>query len=104
MPFEKGQSGNPNGRPVGAKNKSSKQVRQAISFFIDDNIDNLQGWINQIAKDDPRSAFQCVIQLLEFGLPKLRRETIIEEKEKPTKCNTEAHLMRALQEVQDMEC
>ncbi len=50
MPFEKGQSGNPHGRPIGAKNKSSKQIRQAIGFLIDDNIDNLQAWINQLQR------------------------------------------------------
>jgi len=40
--FEPGQSGNPSGRPLGAKNRSSEQLRDALRTFIDNNIEGLQ--------------------------------------------------------------
>src|SRR5262245_59226905 len=37
MPFEKGQSGNPNGRPKGSRNKLSEAFLQALSADFNDH-------------------------------------------------------------------
>jgi Arc/MetJ-type ribon-helix-helix transcriptional regulator len=42
MAFEKGQSGNPNGRPKGARNRNSEVVREALVKLLDENIDSLR--------------------------------------------------------------
>ena len=39
MPFKKGQSGNPEGRPVGAKNKAPIEVKNAIAAALEGKKD-----------------------------------------------------------------
>lgn len=69
----KGKTNNPNGRPKGVPNKSTELAREAIAKFVDDNSQRLQGWLDDIAKDNPKDAFNCVKDLMEYHLPKLAR-------------------------------
>lgn len=74
MAFKKGQSGNTRGRPAGAPNKATANAREAIARFVDGNSERLQGWLDQIAAEEgPQAAFKCVVDLLEFHVPKLAR-------------------------------
>lgn len=61
------------GRPKGVGNKSTDLAREAIAKFVDDNSQRLQGWLDQIAQDSPKDAFNCVKDLMEYHLPKLAR-------------------------------
>lgn len=55
-------------------NKATAKAREAIARFVDDNAERLQGWLDDIAKTDgPKAAFACVLDLLEFHIPKLAR-------------------------------
>lgn len=80
MPFISGQSGNPAGRPKSSMNKSSKVLRKSLSFLVEENLEKMNDWIDRIAKDDPRAAFQCMVSIMEFNIPKLTRSVIKEEK------------------------
>jgi hypothetical protein len=73
MPFEKGVSGNKNGRPAGSKNKTTQRVRNLISDIIEDEADNLRGYIDELDKKD-RAEF--LIKLLPFVLPRLNSSVI----------------------------
>jgi hypothetical protein len=48
MPFKKGKSGNPEGRPPGAKNRNSEQLRDLLREFINENIEGLQKAYNSL--------------------------------------------------------
>jgi hypothetical protein len=73
--FKKG-DGRPR-RPKGTPNKATAHAREAIALFIDGNTPRLQAWLDQIAtQDGPKAAFQCVVDLLEFHVPKLARTEI----------------------------
>lgn len=64
------------GRKPGVPNKATTTAREAIAQFVDANTFRLQGWLDQIAKDDkhgPKVAFECVMALLEYHVPKLAR-------------------------------
>jgi hypothetical protein len=93
--FEKGQSGNPAGKPRGAANKATSLARTAIAQFVEGNVERLNGWLQTIAegtpssyamdeqgnqvvdkwliKPDPRGAFDCLMNVCEYHIPKLAR-------------------------------
>lgn len=73
--FKKG-DGRPR-KPKGTPNKATANAREAIARFVDGNAEKLQGWLSQIeATDGPKAAFQCVMDLLEYHVPKLARTEI----------------------------
>jgi hypothetical protein len=79
MPYVKGESGNPAGRPTGSQNRSTSALREVIAQLLDDNLDHMSDWLNRIAVDDPKTAFQCMLSLLEFNMPKMSRVTWVDE-------------------------
>ena len=57
-------------------NKSTALAREAIAAFVDGNADRLQGWLDEIAADEklgPHAAFRCLMDVMEFHVPKLAR-------------------------------
>lgn len=79
MPYVKGKSGNPAGRPKGSRNRSTTAMQEALAKLVDANLENLTVWLNRIAVDDPKGAFQCMLSLIEFHMPKMSRITLPEE-------------------------
>lgn len=76
MPFKPGQSGNPEGRPKGTKNKNTKIVRQAFQQLTEDNLDNMTIWLSQVASEDPSKALDIMLRLSEYIIPKLARTEV----------------------------
>jgi len=70
MPFQPGQSGNPNGKPKGTKNKVTQDIRKAYEQLIHNNIYEMSTWLNEIAAESPERAFDIIIKLSPFVLPK----------------------------------
>jgi hypothetical protein len=61
------------GRTAGTPNKASAQAREAIALFVDGNAHRLQEWLDQIAADDPKRAFELFQSVIEYHVPKLGR-------------------------------
>lgn len=78
--FQKGQN-RPDGagRKAGVPNKSTAECKEAITDLISGNIPKLQMWLDKVAEDDPAKAFDLLIKMMEFSVPKLSR---IESKDK----------------------
>ncbi len=70
--FNKGESGNPAGRPQGAKDRTQKETKVIFQQIVEGNIENFQSWIDEVAKRNPERAFDMVVKLMEFTLPKLK--------------------------------
>lgn len=73
MTFKKGSSGNIKGKPKGAENKTTKDIKEAYKQLIENNLDNLTKWLNEIAKDNPEKAIRLLADLSEYVIPKLAR-------------------------------
>lgn len=64
------------GSRKGIPNKSTSTAREAIARFVDGNTDRLQGWLDEIAADEklgPLEAFRCLMDVMEYHVPKLAR-------------------------------
>lgn len=66
MGQKKGQTGNPNGRPVGSKNKTTNEIKILINQFISGNLDTLQREYDLL---EPKEKLQFFKDLLKFLVP-----------------------------------
>lgn len=83
------------GRPPGQPNRATKEARQAIASFVDNNAGRLQGWLDSIAdgvkdKDgeyvvapNPEKAFNLFQSVIEYHVPKLARTIVSGDAENP---------------------
>lgn len=65
--FKKGKSGNPHGRPKGAKGKAKAELAERIKLIVEDSIDKLQ---QDLTKLEPNERIRAVTSLLQYVLPK----------------------------------
>lgn len=73
MPFVKGQSGNKAGKPKGAVNKNTANLRNWITGFIDKNKGKIEeDWV----KLDPKDRLIMFERLLKYTLPTLQAASI----------------------------
>tara|TARA_R100001086_G_C11786177_1_gene244964 strand:- start:436 stop:753 length:318 start_codon:yes stop_codon:yes gene_type:complete len=69
------------GRKKGSVDHSTKLARDAIAEFVDGNADRLLEWLNQIAEDNPKDAFNAFMSVVEYHIPKLARtEAVVDAK------------------------
>ena len=61
------------GREKGTPNKITKDIKEAYQHLIEANIENLDSWLNIVAKNDPAKAMDIMIKLSEYVVPKLNR-------------------------------
>jgi hypothetical protein len=67
------------GRPKGTKNKSTREIREAISKVVSGKADKLDEWLDEIAAEGvygKARAIELIIKLSEFVLPKLSKQEI----------------------------
>ena len=71
--FKPGQSGNPNGRPKGSGNIATAQIKKAYQELLENNLENMNGWLARMASEDEGKALDFMLKLSEYILPKLAR-------------------------------
>jgi len=74
MPFVKGDNRiNKNGRPVGAINRSTEQMKLTLARAANKTLDTISEDLEKIRKENPEKAIQLALQLMEYVMPKLSR-------------------------------
>ena len=77
MPFKKGTSGNPIGRPKGSVSTTTKLIREHISQAIDGN--KIVEMLDKI--DSPTEYINAISKLLPYSIGKVKAYEEIEERE-----------------------
>ena len=77
MPFKKGTSGNPIGRPKGSVSTTTKLIREHISQAIDGN--KIMEMLDKI--DSPTEYINAISKLLPYSIGKIKAYQEIEERE-----------------------
>jgi len=67
---------NPGGRPKGASNKVTRDIRSAYQQLVEFNLENMSTWLAHIAADNPEKAFELMIKLSEYVIPKMQRTEV----------------------------
>ena len=80
--------------------KFSKKI---MDYLIDNNIDQMSDWLGRMAEDDPKAAFQCMLSLMEFHMPKMSRLTWVDNIEKKQKLDFDVDDLytRTIKELDD---
>ena len=78
MPFTPGDPNiNKNGRPKGAQNKQTRDIRQAYQNLVEMNLENMTSWLASVASEDPEKAMDLMLKLSEYIIPKLARQEVV---------------------------
>ena len=74
------------GRKPGIPNKVTTRAKEAFADLLENNADKLQSWLDDIAtneKHGPKAAFECLLQIAEFNIPKLARTEVVGDEKAP---------------------
>ena len=77
---------NGRGRPKGAINKTTAEVREAIAAFASANVDQMGEWLNAI--DSPERKLDLFLRAIEYHIPKLARQEMVGDPNAPIIVNT----------------
>jgi hypothetical protein len=77
MAFEKNDKRiNRSGRPVGALNRSTEQMKLNLARATNNTLNHLSEDLEKIRKKDPEKAIELALKLMEYTIPKLSRSEI----------------------------
>lgn len=83
MPFKKGQSGNPNGKPKGAKGKVSTQARELFVQVMENEMENIQNSLAILRENSDEKYLKALSAMMPYFMPK-QTETEIKVQEVPS--------------------
>lgn len=75
MTLKKGEILNPSGRPKGAANKTTSEIRAAFQMLISENIEQLQSDIDKLK---PSERINIIMQMANYILPKMQTLNVTE--------------------------
>jgi len=71
------------GRPKGLPNRATQAVREAIARMAEENAENFNLWLSQVAASSPEKACDIYLKAIEYHIPKLARTEVTGKDEGP---------------------
>jgi hypothetical protein len=97
MPFIKGKSGNPKGRPRGTKSKLSRETRELIHDIVQKGLIQIEDDLKQLS---PSNRVKVLVDLLPYDIPRLQNTTLKTDIESLTDEQKELIVNELLQKLQ----
>ena len=69
-------TGKPPGRPKGSQAKETKDFKVQLNKLFEWSAPRMADWLEEIAKEDPKHAFEILWKFSEFLYPKLSRKEV----------------------------
>ena len=69
MGQKKGQTGNPNGRPIGTPNKVTMDLRTWVKNIVENNMQQLEYDLQEL---EPKERWNVIEKLLNYTMPKMQ--------------------------------
>ena len=111
------------GRPPGTPNKATADARQAIAQFVDGNAHRLTEWLDKVAEGvkvveqdedgnpvekyvvppNPAKAFDMFQSVVEYHIPKLARQELVGDPNKPLEVDVHVNVFGELLKAIKME-
>ena len=76
MPFVKGQSGNPNGRPPGIGNATSESIKETFAALLAGHEDKLQDALQKVYDKSPADFLKYWIEISTRFVPQVSRQEV----------------------------
>ena len=93
------------GRPPGAPNKITRDIRAALRDLAEGNADRVQSWLDTVAEQDPAEALRLWLALLRYVTPTLQAAAIADLTPKSDRARlatmTDEELMEAIVSSQE---
>jgi hypothetical protein len=82
MPHKKGVTNNPNGRPQGTPNKTTKEMRSILHAFVERNIESIQKDFDQL---DSGERLKVLEKFMQYLMPRYSPIQVMETEEEEHK-------------------
>ena len=86
MPFNSKTASNAGKKSKRGRSKTTIELQNSFNIILSNNLENLESWLNEVAKKEPAKALDLILKMSSFVMPKMRT---IQSEDTSKQCNCE---------------